>query len=109
MQFLLSVIDHETGSATPTEMADITAFNERLRAAGHWVFAGGLEPPAAAMLIDSRDGDSVVTPGPIRESPEYVAGFWIITAPDRAVARELAAEASKACHRRLELRTLLGG
>ena len=42
MQYLVSVIDDNTGSATATEMAAINAFNDRLEADGHWVFAGGL-------------------------------------------------------------------
>ena len=47
MQFLISVIDDSTESATGTEMAAIDAFNDRLRAEGHWVFAGGLAAPGA--------------------------------------------------------------
>ena len=42
MNYLVSVIDDNTGLATPAEMAAIDAFNDRLRAEGHWVFAGGL-------------------------------------------------------------------
>ncbi len=37
MEYLISVIDDKTRSATPTEMADITEFNKRLKADGHWV------------------------------------------------------------------------
>ena len=44
MKYLVSVIDDKTGSATPAEMAAIDAFNERLEAEGHWVFAGGRRP-----------------------------------------------------------------
>jgi hypothetical protein len=109
MQFLLSVIDHQTGRATEAEMADIGAFNDRLRANGHWMHAGGLEPPGAAAVFDNRGGRLQVSTGAHENSPEYLSGFWLITAPDREVARTLAAEASRACNRRVELRTLLGG
>jgi hypothetical protein len=34
MRYLVSVIDDRTGSATPTEMAAIDAFNDRLEAEG---------------------------------------------------------------------------
>jgi hypothetical protein len=54
MQYLVSVIDDKTGSATPTEMAAINAFNDRLEAEGHWVFAGGLASPSSATVIDNR-------------------------------------------------------
>jgi len=39
---------------------------------------------------------------------EYVSGFWLITAPDLDAARVLAAQGSKACNRKVELRPLLG-
>ena len=45
MQYLVSVIDDTAGLATPDEMAAIDAFNDRLQAEGHWVFAGGLGGP----------------------------------------------------------------
>ena len=47
MQYLFSVIDDTAGLATPSEMAAIDVFNERLQADGHWVFAAGLGAPAA--------------------------------------------------------------
>ena len=45
MQYLVSVIDDTAGLATPDEMAVIDVFNDRLKAQGHWVFAGGLGDP----------------------------------------------------------------
>jgi hypothetical protein len=45
--------------------------------------------------------------GPFLESKEYLGGFWIIEAPDRDVALRLAAEGSKACNRKVELRPVL--
>lgn len=54
MRFLISGIDERTGSATADEMAAIAEFNRRLREAGQFVFAGGLEDPAAAAVVDGR-------------------------------------------------------
>lgn len=110
MQYLVSVIDDTTGSATPAEMDAIGAFNDRLQAAGQWVFAGGLAAPSTATVIDgrdSRDGDAVLTDGPFLESKEYLAGFWVIQAPDLDAALKSAAEGSKACNRRVEVRPFL--
>lgn len=108
MQFLISVIDSRTGSATPEEMAAIDAFNERLQAEGHWVVACGITSPSEAAVIDNRGVDAVVTEGPLHDSTDYISGFWIVTAPDRNAARTLAADGSKACNRTVELRPLLG-
>ncbi len=104
MQYLVSVIDDTAGLATPDEMAAIDAFNERLKAEGHWVFAGGLAAPSSATVIDNRGGEAMVTDGPFLESKEFLAGFWIIEAVDLDVALRLATEASKHCNRKIEVR-----
>jgi hypothetical protein len=108
MQYLISVIDDTAGLATPDEMATIDVFNERLQADGNWVFAAGVGAPSTATVIDNRGGASVVTDGPFVESKEYLAGFWVIEAPDLDVALKLAADGSKACNRKVEVRPLLG-
>lgn len=108
MQYLLSVIDDRTNSGTPEEMVAISAFNaDRLQAGGHWVFAGGLNAPGTATVIDNRGPETLVTDGPFVESKEHLAGFWVIEAADLDVALKLAAEASKACNRRVEVRPFL--
>ena len=108
MQYLFSVIFDKAGLATPAEMAAIDVFNDRLQTEGHWVFAGGLESPSSATVIDNRGGEAVFTDGPFLESKEYLAGFWIIEAPDLDVALKLAAEGSKACNRKVEVRPFRG-
>jgi hypothetical protein len=107
MQYLVSVIDDGTGLATPTEEAAVDAFNDRLRAEGQWVFAGGLGSPDPATVIDNRGDEVVFTDGPYVESKEYLAGFWIIEAADLDVALGLAAEGSRACNRKIEVRPFL--
>jgi hypothetical protein len=107
MQYLVSVIDDTAGRATPDEDAAIDVFNDRLRADGHWVFAGGLAAPSAATVIDNRGAEAMVTDGPFLESKEYLVGFWIMEAPDLDVALKLAAEGSKACNRKIEVRPFL--
>ena len=107
MQYLISVIHDQASLATPDEHAAIDVFNDRLQTEGHWVFAGGLASPNTATVIDSRGGKALVTDGPFLESKEYLAGFWIIEAPDLDVALKLAAEGSRACNRKVEVRPFL--
>jgi len=90
MQYLISVIDDTTDSATSDEMAAIDAFNDGLRAEGHWVFAGGLAAPGTATVIDNTGDELVLTDGPSIETKEYIGGFWIITADDLHIAIALA-------------------
>ena len=104
MQYLVSVIADTAGLATPEEMAAIDVFNDRLQAEGCWVFAGGLAAPSSATVIDNRGGEVMVTDGPFVESKEYLAGLWVIEAADLDVALQLAAEGSKACNRKVEVR-----
>lgn len=108
MHYMVSVIDDRTNSATPEEMAAIDAFNERIMAEGHWVFAGGLNAPSTATVIDNRGEEALFTDGPFLESKEHLAGFWVLEAPDLDVALKLAAAGSKACNRRVEVRPFLG-
>lgn len=80
------------------------AFNERIVAEGHWVFGGGLEEVATATVVDGRGERPVTTDGPYLESKEYLGGFWVVEAPDLDVALRLAAEGSKACGAKVEVR-----
>ena len=107
MRYLVSVIHDKSDRATPEEDAAIDVFNERLQAEGHWVFAGGLGEPGTATVIDNRGEAALVTDGPFVETKEFLIGFWIIEAPDLDVALRLAAEGSKACNRKIEVRPFL--
>ena len=104
MQYLLSVIADGTELPTPGEDAAIDAFNDRLRTQGYWVYANGLADPGTATVIDGRGEEPIFTDGPFLESKEFLAGFWVIDAPDADVALKLAAAGSKACNRKVELR-----
>ncbi|HTJ38775.1 MAG TPA: YciI family protein [Dactylosporangium sp.] len=107
-QYLMSVLfDATPYSATAEEMAAIDAFNEQMQADGQWVFAGGLAAPSNSTVVDARDGEAVLTDGPYVESKEFAGGLWIIEAPDLDVALRLAAQGSKACNRKIELRPFL--
>ena len=104
MRYLVSVINDTANSGTPEEQAAIDVFNDRLMAEGHWVFAGGLGAPSSATVIDNRGEEAMFSDGPFVESKEYLVGFWIIEAADLDVALRLAAEGSKACNRKIEVR-----
>lgn len=104
MQYFMSVIAEGTELATPNEMDDINTFNDKLRDQGYWVFANGLAEPSSATVVDNRGEEPLFTDGPFLESKEFLAGFWIIEAPNLDVALKLAAEGSKACNRKVELR-----
>src|ERR1700747_1715257 len=107
MQYLVSVIDDTAGLATADEQAAIDVFNDRLKTGGHWVFAGGLGSPSSATVIDNRGEEAMFTEGAFLESKEDLASFWIMEAADLDMALKLAAEGSKACNRKIEVRPFL--
>ena len=114
MQYLVSVIDDgqaeaagRTNSASEAEAAAIDEFNDKLQADGHWVFAAGLAAPSSATVVDNRGDAPLLIDGPFVESKEYVAGLWIMEASDLDAVLALAADGSKACNRKLEVRALL--
>jgi hypothetical protein len=104
MHYLISVIDDQSNPGPPSDMAAIDTFNDRLQAQGYWVYANGLAGPNTATIIDGRGAEPTFTDGPYVESKEYLAGFWVIDAPDLDAALKLAAEGSKACNRKVEVR-----
>lgn len=89
-------------------LAATGAFNDKLRADGHWVFAGGLRSASTAHVVDGRGERPLVTDGPYLETKELLAGFWVIDAPDEDAALRLAAGASKACRGKVEVRPFDG-
>jgi len=84
------------------------AFNDKLQSDGYWVFAGGLQSAMTATVVDGQGETPVMTDGPYLETKEVMGGFWIIDAPDLDVALKLAAEGSKACRGKVEVRPFDG-
>jgi hypothetical protein len=108
-QYLMSVHYVEgVEPPTPAEMQPrfkaVDAFNEKLKANGNWVFAGGLQTPDVATVVDNTGSQLVVTDGPFPESKEQLGGFWVVLAADLDAALALAAEGSAACQGPVEVR-----
>jgi hypothetical protein len=82
----------------------VDEFNEKVRAAGAWVFAGGLHPPSTATVVRAQGGDVITTDGPFAETKEQLGGFWVIKAPDLDAALDWAAQGSAACGGPVEVR-----
>jgi hypothetical protein len=84
------------------------AFNDKIKAEGYWVFGGGLARASTATVVDGQGQTPVMTDGPYLETKEVIGGFWVIEAPDLDVALKLAAEGSKACGGKVEVRPFDG-
>ncbi|MFJ8959694.1 YciI family protein [Lentzea sp. NBC_00516] len=104
MRYLVSVIDDKSNPGSTDRGPAISAFNERLIADGHWVFAGGLADTDTATVVDNRGAEALFSDGPFVESKEYLAGVWVWEAADLDEALKLATEASRVCDRKIEVR-----
>ncbi|MFD7444589.1 YciI family protein [Streptomyces sp. NPDC059909] len=85
-QYLLSIYQPD-GPPPPPEflepvMRNLEALNAEIRAAGAWVFAGGLHPPSTATVLRLKDDEVLMTDGPFVEGKEHIGGFTVIQAPD---------------------------
>jgi hypothetical protein len=107
-QYLLSVYQPEGGPPPPEVLDKVTreldALDRELKAAGAWVFAGGLRPPSTATVVRVKDGEVLTTDGPYVEGKEHIGGFTIIKAPDLDAALEWGAKAARATTLPIEVR-----
>jgi len=106
--YLLSVYQPEGPQPEPEVldriMADLQAINDDMRAAGAWVFSGGLDAPTTATVLRAQGGDVVMTDGPFAELKEYLGGFTILEAPDLDGALDWAGRIAKATTLPIEVR-----
>lgn len=99
---------YETKEAAEAAFAATEVFNQRLRDEGHWVFGGGLRSPSTATVVDGTGEKPVLSDGPYLEAKEYLGGFWVVEADDLDTALRLAADGSKACRGKVEVRPFEG-
>jgi hypothetical protein len=89
-------------------MRELDALNQEMRAAGAWVFAGGLHPPSTATVIRVSGTETLVTDGPFAEGKEHVGGFTIVRAPDLDAALEWGRKLARATTLPIEVRPFQG-
>jgi hypothetical protein len=98
-----------TGATLPPEqlepiMRDLDAITADLKAAGQWVFAGGLHEPSASTMVRVNDGEVLTTDGPFAESKEHLGGFTVIDVADLDAALDWAAKIAGASTLPVEVR-----
>jgi hypothetical protein len=85
-QYLLTVIQPQGAPPAPEALAkimqNVEALHDEIKAAGAWVFSGGLHAPSTATVMRMQDGEVLMTDGPFVEAKEYIGGILIVDAPD---------------------------
>jgi hypothetical protein len=91
-QYLLSIYQPD-GDPPPPEtlepiMRRVAAVRQEMKAAGVWVFSGGLHTASTATVVRPGNGDVLTTDGPYVEGKEHIGGLTIINVPDLDAALE---------------------
>jgi hypothetical protein len=108
--YLLSVYQPE-GEPPPAQVLDtimrnVYAVREEMKAAGAWVFAGGLHAPSTATVVRVTDGDVLMTDGPFTEGKEHIGGFSVVRASDLDAALEWGRKLARATTLPIEVRPM---
>jgi hypothetical protein len=75
----------------------VRALRAEMKAAGVFVFLGGLDESAPVFSVDASSGTPVFTDGPYVESKEYLGGFTVVDVADEQAARLWAGKIAVAC------------
>jgi hypothetical protein len=99
-QYLLSLCSPGADATPPSPealegvMREISVLNDEIKAAGGWIFAGGLHDANTATTLRLHGDEVLMTDGPFAEGKEHIGGISIVRASDLDVAlgwgRELA-------------------
>lgn len=70
---------------------------DEMKAAGVYVFAGGVEEDGPVYSADATSGAVVVTDGPYAETAEVLGGFAVVDVADDEAATQWAGRLAEAC------------
>jgi hypothetical protein len=70
---------------------------DEMKAAGVYVFAGGLEEDGPVYSADATSGTVLVTDGPYVETKEFLGGFTVVDVPDDEAAKTWAGRLAEGC------------
>ncbi len=75
----------------------VGSLRAEMKAAGVFVFLGGLDPEAPVFSVDASSGKPLFSDGPFVESKEHLGGFCIVDVADDEAARLWAGKVAVAC------------
>ena len=109
-QYLLQLYTpHERPPADDPGMniSNWIAFAQGLEDSGMFVASGRLHDTESATTVRVRDGETLVTDGPFAETSEYLAGYYLIEAPDLDAALKQAARVPNTHYGSVEVRPVM--
>ena len=100
-EYLIAFNGNWVPDYTVEEMAEksqaVAALRTEMKAAGVYVFLGGLDDTAPVFSVDAAGGTPVFTDGPYVETKEHLGGFTVVDVADEDAARRWAGKVATAC------------
>lgn len=90
-------VPHHTVEELRVKSDAVRALVAEMKAAGVFIFLGGLDDAAPVCTVDASTGTPLFTDGPYPETKEHLGGFTIVNVTDDADARLWAAKIATAC------------
>lgn len=115
MKTYLLTVCYPAGSTQPQPealekiMREVGEVQQEMRAAGAWVFSGGLYPANTATVLRHERGDIITTDGPFIESKEQIGGITVLQAQDLDAALAWARKLARATTTPIEVRPFFEG
>lgn len=104
ISFPSSAMDHVSEQALPAVSAASRAVIREAKAAGVYVFGGGIDESVAPVRVSA---DGAVSPDPYPETRRLNGGFCVLKLPTREDAERWAAKIAGGCQCAQELRVFM--
>jgi hypothetical protein len=100
-EYLIAFNNEWVPDNTVEELRDksraVRALMAEMKAAGVFIFLGGLDDAGPVFSVDASSGTPLFTDGPFIESKEHLGGFTVVDVADEEAARVWAAKIAVAC------------
>jgi hypothetical protein len=109
-QYMLLIYNPVEGRVPPEDMEQMhlrwADFTQSLKDAGLFVGGDALQGVDVATTVRERDGQVQITDGPFAETKEFLAGYYLLEAPDLDTVLERAGHAPNVGRGSLEVRPI---
>ena len=100
-EYLIAFNDEWVPDHTIEELREksktVKALVAEMKAAGVFIFTGGLDIESPVFSVDASSGTPLFTDGPFVETKEHLGGFAVVDVADEAAARLWAGKIAVAC------------
>jgi hypothetical protein len=90
-------VPDDTAGETREKAGAVGELVAEMKAAGVFIFLGGLDDAAPVFSVDASSGTPVFTDGPFTETKEHLGGFTVVNVADETAARLWAGRLAVAC------------